>query len=192
DSDATIDAAALAGLRNVLIDVNIGLPRCGCAPHDAGRLADLARSRGLTVRGVMGYEGHLMVSDDRAAQQRETLSAMQQLHEAATSVGGDIVSAGGTGNHDVHARHRNDTGVTEVQAGSYALMDTYYSTLGLPFRQALGILGTVVSTHEKWARSGRSPTLDSRASAWTTAIRRSPATRCGSVPTNTSHSRQRK
>ncbi|MEY3483039.1 MAG: hypothetical protein RLZ40_1082, partial [Actinomycetota bacterium] len=83
DSDATIDAAALAGLRNVLIDVNIGLPRCGCAPHDAGRLADLARSRGLTVRGVMGYEGHLMVSDDRAAQQRETLSAMQQLREAA-------------------------------------------------------------------------------------------------------------
>ena len=151
DSDATIDAAARAGLRNVLIDVNIGLPRCGCAPHDAGRLADLARSRGLTVRGVMGYEGHLMVSDDRAAQQRETLSAMQQLREAATSVGGDIVSAGGTGNHDVHARHRNDTGVTEVQAGSYALMDTYYSTLGLPFRQALGILGTVVSTQEKWS-----------------------------------------
>jgi D-serine deaminase-like pyridoxal phosphate-dependent protein len=38
-----------------------------------------------------------------------------------------------------------------VQAGSYALMDTYYSTLGLPFRQALSILGTVVSTQEKWA-----------------------------------------
>ena len=30
-------------------------------------------------------------------------------------------------------------------------MDTYYSTLGLPFRQALGILGTVVSTQEKWS-----------------------------------------
>ena len=31
DSDATIDAAARAGLREVLIDVNVGLPRCGIA-----------------------------------------------------------------------------------------------------------------------------------------------------------------
>ena len=29
------------------------------------------------------------------------------------------------------------TGVTEVQAGSYVLMDTHYGTLGLPFEQAL-------------------------------------------------------
>ena len=150
DSDATVDAAARAGIRHVLIDVNIGLPRCGCAPSDAGRLADAARGRGLVVRGVMGYEGHLMVSDDRASQRRETLSAMQVLNKAALDVGGDVISAGGTGNHDVHAEHRADTGVTEVQAGSYALMDTYYSTLGLPFRQALSILGTVISTHEKW------------------------------------------
>jgi len=32
--------------------VNVGLPRCGCAPEDAGRLADAARRRGLGVRGV--------------------------------------------------------------------------------------------------------------------------------------------
>jgi D-serine deaminase-like pyridoxal phosphate-dependent protein len=151
DSDATVDAAARAGIRHVLVDVNIGLPRCGCPPHDAARLADRARSRGLIVRGVMGYEGHLMVSGDRDAQRRDTLAAMCVLRDAATQVGGDIVSAGGTGNHDIHAAHLDETGVTEVQAGSYALMDTYYSTLGLPFRQALSILGTVVSTQEKWA-----------------------------------------
>ena len=151
DSDDTVDAAARAGIRNVLIDVNIGLPRCGCAPSDAGRLADVARARSLNVRGVMGYEGHLMVSDDRPAQRRETLSAMQVLRAAAGDVGGEVVSAGGTGNHDVHAEHLRDTGVTEVQAGSYALMDTYYSTLGLPFHQALSILGTVISSQEKWA-----------------------------------------
>ena len=151
DSDATVDAAARAGIRHVVIDVNIGLPRCGCAPSTAGRLADAARRRGLVVRGVMGYEGHLMVSDDRAAQRRETLSAMQVLNKAALDVGGDVISAGGTGNHDVHAEHRADTGVTEIQAGSYALMDTYYGTLGLPFRQAVSLLGTVISTQEKWA-----------------------------------------
>ena len=45
DSEATIDAAARAGVPEVLIDVNVGLPRCGCPPDDAGRLADRARAR---------------------------------------------------------------------------------------------------------------------------------------------------
>jgi D-serine deaminase-like pyridoxal phosphate-dependent protein len=151
DSDATVDAAARAGIKHVLIDVNIGLPRCGCAPHDAARLAERARTKGMVVRGVMGYEGHLMVNENRATQQTDTLAAMEVLRAAASEVGGDVMSAGGTGNYDVHADHRTTTGVTEVQAGSYALMDTYYSTLGLPFRQALSIVGTVVSTHDKWA-----------------------------------------
>ena len=55
DSDATLDAAARAGITRCLIDVNVGLPRCGIAPENAGSLADRARSRGLDVRGVMGY-----------------------------------------------------------------------------------------------------------------------------------------
>lgn len=151
DSPDTIDAAATAGITRVLIDVNIGLPRCGCDPRDAGRLAELARGRGLEVRGVMGYEGHLMTTTDRSTQRDETLAAMGVLREAAAAVGGGIVSAGGTGTYEVHAAHLAETGVTEVQAGSYALMDTHYAALGLPFRQALCILGTVVSTHGKWA-----------------------------------------
>src|SRR5580693_883977 len=53
DSEQTIAAAADGGVREVLIDVNVGLPRCRCAPEDAGRLADLARRSGLVVRGVM-------------------------------------------------------------------------------------------------------------------------------------------
>ena len=65
DSRDTLDAADRAGIRNVLIDVNVGLPRCGIAPQDAGWLADSARVRGITVRGVMGYEGHLMMVTDR-------------------------------------------------------------------------------------------------------------------------------
>src|SRR5262245_30670231 len=61
DGPETVDAAAASGIRDVLIDVDVGLPRCGCPPSEAGRLADRARSAGLTVRGVMGYEGHLMM-----------------------------------------------------------------------------------------------------------------------------------
>ncbi len=140
DSEATIEAAANAGLRHVLIDVNVGLPRCGCAPADAGRLADLARRHGLDVRGVMGYEGHLMMAepDQKSAGVR---AATDLLAAAHADVGGDIVSAGGTGTHLLFA----DTAVTEVQAGSYALMDTQYATLGHGFRLATSILGTVIA-----------------------------------------------
>ena len=70
DSAGDVEAAARGGVREVLIDVNVGLPRCGCAPERAGALADLARRRGLVVRGVMGYEGHAMLQADRAERAR--------------------------------------------------------------------------------------------------------------------------
>jgi len=143
DSEATIDAAAMAGLQACLIDVNVGLPRCGCDPADAGRLASTARARGLNVRGVMGYEGHLMMVDDRNRQRADVEAAMTILAGAHADVGGDIVSAGGTGTYDLH----DATGITELQAGSYALMDSHYASLGLPFLQASFIVGTVISVH---------------------------------------------
>ena len=136
DSDETIAAAAAGGIAEVLIDVNIGLPRCGCAPDDAARLADLARRAGMTVRGVMGYEGHLMMvldPDDRRAKVDAAIDVLLAAHER---VGGDVVSAGGTGTHDLLDR------VTEVQAGSYVLMDTQYAQHGHPFEQACWVVGT--------------------------------------------------
>ena len=141
DSEATIEAAASAGIHACLVGVDVGLPRCGCDPADAGRLADLARSRGLEVRGVMGYEGHLMMVQDRQQQRAEVERAMETLRRAHGDVGGDVISAGGTGTYDLH----DATGTTELQAGSYALMDTHYGKLGLPFRQALFVVGTVIS-----------------------------------------------
>ena len=147
DSRATVDAAALAGIRNVLIDVNVGLPRCGCSPDTAGALADYARTRSLNVRGVMGYEGHLMMVTDRDAKRAQVHDSMLLLQKAHEAVGGDIISAGGTGTYDMF----DGTGVNEVQAGSYALMDTHYAQLGHPFVQALHIMGTVISVNSKWA-----------------------------------------
>jgi D-threonine aldolase len=145
DSPQTIAAAVAAGIRNVLIDVNVGLPRCGVDPHAAGALADTARRRGLSVRGVMGYEGHLMMVDNLEQKRRDVNAAVDELFAAHRDVGGDIVSSGGTGTYQFHDR------VTEVQAGSYALMDTAYGTLGLPFEQAVFILGTVISVNGGWA-----------------------------------------
>jgi D-serine deaminase-like pyridoxal phosphate-dependent protein len=146
DSDATVEAAIAGGVREVVVDVNVGLPRCGCDPADAGRLADLARSRGLEVRGVMGYEGHLMLVEEPADKLRQTQECMQRLLAAHADVGGELVSAGGTGTY------RENTWATEIQAGSYALMDTAYAAAGLPFAQALTVLARVISTNPQgWA-----------------------------------------
>jgi D-serine deaminase-like pyridoxal phosphate-dependent protein len=144
DSDATIEAVARAGVPEVLIDVNVGLPRCGCRPEDAGRLADRARAAGLAVRGVMGYEGHIVGLPDRSARAAMLEESMAQLATAAQQVGGDVISAGGTGTYDLNSW------ATEIQAGSYALMDTAYAKLGLPFSQALSVLSTVISVSAGW------------------------------------------
>ncbi|HVN52418.1 MAG TPA: alanine racemase [Acidimicrobiales bacterium] len=147
DSLATIEAAAVGGVREVLIDVNVGLPRCGCAPDDAGRLADAARARGLAVRGVMGYEGHVVGVEDRAEREAGVAESMTLLTAAHEAVGGDVVSGGGTGTWD------SNRWITELQAGSYLLMDTAYEKLDLPFQPALTLSGTVISVNESggWA-----------------------------------------
>lgn len=145
DSPETVAAAADGGVHEVVVDVNIGLPRCGCPPAEAGRIAELARARGLTVRGVMGYEGHLMMMQPPDEQRRLTEEAMGLLLAAHTDVGGDLVSAGGTGTYAIN------TWATEIQAGSYALMDTSYATLGYPFGHALSILATVISVSPDYA-----------------------------------------
>jgi len=145
DSQATIDAARVGGVREVVIDVNVGLPRCGCRPEDAGALADAARAVGLEVRGVMGYEGHVVGLEDRVERVDKTRTAMELLVAAHGDVGGELVSAGGTGTYDIN------TWATEIQAGSYALMDTAYDKLGLPFRQAVTVLATVISVSDGWA-----------------------------------------
>jgi D-serine deaminase-like pyridoxal phosphate-dependent protein len=142
DSEETVEAAARAGIPEVLVDVDVGLPRCGCDPAEAGRLADLARSRGLGVRGVMGYEGHLMrmAAEGKAAAVEMSMGMLLQAHEA---VGGDVVSGGGTGTWDVNRW------VTELQAGSYCLMDTEYVPHAPAFDPALFVWATVISVSPK-------------------------------------------
>ena len=145
DSEQTIDAAAGAGVQHVLIDVNVGLPVADAIlPTPPGSPTSPA-SRGLEVKGVMGYEGHIVGLTDRKEREAGVAASMSLLTEAHSEVGGEIISAGGTGTYDLN------TWATEIQAGSYALMDTAYGALGLPFGQALGVLSTVISSNDEWA-----------------------------------------
>jgi len=154
DSVAGIEALASAATAakvsiGVLVDVNVGQGRCGVTSgEEAVVLAEkAAASSGLIVRGVMGYEGHLQPIRDRKERESRTQDAMrglvaiaQRIRDAGISC--DVVSSGGTGTYDIGGRVE---GITEIQAGSYALMDTDYTSVGVPFEQAFTVLGTVVS-----------------------------------------------
>lgn len=144
DGDATIAVAAESGVREVLVDVNVGL-RCGCRPDDAGRVADRARAAGLDVRGVMAYEAHAQLLDDRDARAATVDKAMARMQVAYELVGGSVRSGGGTGTYDINPA------LTEIQAGSYALMDTAYERLALPFDPALRLVATVVHVDRDYA-----------------------------------------
>ncbi len=145
DSIETIRAAAEHGIREVLVDVNVGLPRCGCDPSEAGRLADAARAAGLGVRGVMGYEGHVYLHAERTDRAAATEAAMELLATAHERVGGDIISAGATGTYDLNSI------ATEIQAGSYALMDQTFAPMIPAFAPALWIEATVISVGRGFA-----------------------------------------
>jgi D-threonine aldolase len=151
DSRRSADILAGTELR-VLIDVNVGLPRCGVPPADAVELARVATRNGLRVVGVMGYEGHATAVEDvakRAAIARGSMEILLDVAETLRKESYDIgiVSAGSTLTYDVTGTF---PGVTEVQVGSYALMDTEFSKSS-PFEEALRIRATVVSVNDNIA-----------------------------------------
>jgi D-serine deaminase-like pyridoxal phosphate-dependent protein len=148
--DALSRAAAASRVRiGVLVDLNVGQERCGVEPGEAAlTLAHrAAQTDGIQLRGVMGYEGHLQPLRDRGERESRTREAMRGLVNTANQIRAaglpcEIVSAGGTGTYDISGRF---DGITEIQAGSYVLMDTDYSSVGVPFEPAFWVLGTVVS-----------------------------------------------
>jgi D-serine deaminase-like pyridoxal phosphate-dependent protein len=96
---------------------------------------------------MMGYEGHAASMEDRRQREAATHSALDRLMMSVSAAEAvrlhcDVVSAGSTGTYEVTGKTR---GVTEIQAGSYVLMDTAYAKFGLPFEQAFWVQGTVLS-----------------------------------------------
>ena len=145
-------AAGTVGAKiGVLIDVDVGLGRCGVRTEQEARtLAERVRSLpGLDLRGVMGYEGHCALESDRGTRAANVRIAMERLLavvDALQSAGFpvEIVSAGGTGTFDLTGRH---PGVTELQAGSYVFMDSSRTDLVPDFEAGLTVLATVASRY---------------------------------------------
>ena len=133
---------------HVLVDVDLGLKRCGVAAGEAALwLARRALEQGLKLRGIMGYEGHLQPVAPGLEKERVVGEAMQMLVGTARrfeqdGIAVEIVSCGGTGDYSIAG---SSSGVTEIQAGSYLLMDTWYAPYAPDFRPALTVLATVIS-----------------------------------------------
>ncbi len=147
--EALSAAAAKEGVTiGVLVDVFVGMPRCGVRPEDAPALAKLVHEApGLELRGVMGYEGHVVNLEDETARRAEAEKSMGMLTSAAELIKKqglpcEIVSGGGTGTYNFTGVF---PGVTEVQVGSYPLMDLKYDKLHLGFEKCATILSTVWS-----------------------------------------------
>lgn len=133
----------------VLVEVDIGMKRCGVQPGEAvlGLARQVAQSPNLHWAGLLAYEGHLvMVADplERLAGVREALRPLQETCELLQRNGlpAHIVSGGGTGTYDMAGV---TPPMTEIEAGSYVFMDTTYLRIRPEFEPALTVLSTVIS-----------------------------------------------
>jgi D-serine deaminase-like pyridoxal phosphate-dependent protein len=150
---AWYDQAAGASKRklDVLVDLDVGDHRTGArSPEDAAEIAeavDVAAS--LELRGLQAYS--VLGSHAGGQAERERVSA-KTFQVAARTLGimlrrglsTEIVSGGSTGTWQIDTKVAD---LTELQAGSYALMDLAYRREGLDFENAMTILATVVSAN---------------------------------------------
>ncbi len=154
DSPAQLALAAGTGL-TLYVDIDLGQHRTGVAPTDALALAQaVAATPGVTFGGIQAYCGHLQhLRQDRAAANAAATDILRSLVADFTAGGlpPPQVTGGGTGTYALDVAG----GVfTEIQAGSYALMDVDYTVAGgptgdWPFQPALFLASTIVSTRHK-------------------------------------------
>jgi len=152
-ADLSNAAKRVGSTIRILIEVDVGMHRCGiksaeAAPALARTIID---SPNLKFEGIMGYEGHVvMVPDleDRESAAMESMKTLVGVKEVLEQNGIEvkIVSAGGTGTYNISGVY---PGITEIEAGSYILMDAKYRGVLQDFESALTILSTVTSRPDK-------------------------------------------
>jgi 3-hydroxy-D-aspartate aldolase len=147
------DAAARTSKRivDVLIDLDVGDHRTGARSTEQSiEISKVIGQAGhLRYRGLQGYS--VSGSHTSGIQARRQVSGAAFHTAVATrnalaemGVETSILTGGSTGTWDIDT-HLPE--VTEIQAGSYVLMDLAYGKLGLPFRHALTVLTTVISAN---------------------------------------------
>ncbi len=142
-------AATAQGVNlGVVIEQETGLVRCGVQSIDQGvTLAKTIHSLpGLTFRGVMSHQMMAEPSsnrEDRVTEGRRIIQDVIDLKDAITAAGipVEIVSTGETWSYDVAGEI---PGVTEIQGGTYLVMETSYGYMS-DFHFAGKVLTTIIS-----------------------------------------------
>ncbi|MBM3925031.1 MAG: DSD1 family PLP-dependent enzyme [SAR202 cluster bacterium] len=133
----------------VLVEVDTQMGRCGVRSIEEGvRLArEIASLPGLRFKGIMSHQSIPPTSDreTRVLGGRRIMHKVLDLKAAIERDGlpVEVVSTGETWSYDVAGEI---PGVTEVQGGTYLLMEGYYGYMS-DFRPAAKILGTVISAN---------------------------------------------
>ena len=149
---ALSEAAQAAGVTlNVVVDIHTRLERCGVEPGKPA--VDLAsavvRADGLHFAGLMAYEGAIIADtpDELTSESKKWIQPVLDTREMVEAAGiqVDVVSVGGTHNYEIAGAM---SGVTDVPAGSYALMDHRYSATRPGLRPAAKVMATVTSLPE--------------------------------------------
>lgn len=156
DSPAQLTLAAGSGL-DLLVDIDLGQHRAGVTPDAAPALAAaVAATPGVTWAGIQAYCGHVQHIHDRERRRAVNTAASARLAGVVAALGAAgmaprVVTGGGTGSYALDLAG----GVfTELQAGSYALMDVDYDVAGdpagdWPFQPALFCAASVVSARHR-------------------------------------------
>jgi D-serine deaminase-like pyridoxal phosphate-dependent protein len=148
--DALSQAAQAAGSNiGVLVEVDIGMGRCGVAPGESAlQLARRIATRpGLRFVGLQGYDGHLQMLPDVNERRAKCLEGLQQLVATrrlieSAGIAVEVVTGAGTGTWEFVGFHE---GITEIQPGSFILMDCAYHAVRPEFGCALSVLTSVIS-----------------------------------------------
>jgi D-serine deaminase-like pyridoxal phosphate-dependent protein len=149
-AEAISRAAAAAGVEiGVLIEVDIGMGRCGVP---AGQpVLDLARGigrlPGLRLDGIQAFEGHAVYIDDPQQRDQTVRKSFEPAIESRrllerNGIGVRVLSGGSSSTYQITG---TIDGVDELQAGSYATMDWRYARMLPEFEVALSVLARVIS-----------------------------------------------
>jgi D-serine deaminase-like pyridoxal phosphate-dependent protein len=151
DNAAALSAAAAqaGSTLGIMIEVDTGMDRCGV--DSAADCLTLARQvtglPGLRLDGITGYEGHCSLTPDndlRHDRQREAMAFFIDVAEMleADGIACPIRSAGGIATWNWTAAF---PGITEIQAGTYVVMDNFHGVMVPDFEHSLTIQATVIS-----------------------------------------------
>ncbi len=133
----------------VLVEVNIGMDRCGVAPGEPalGLARLVARSPGLRFAGLQAYEGHAVYENDALRREQAVRDSMALALETRRLIERDgiavaVLSGGSSSTYQIAGQIE---GVDEIQAGTYATMDWRYAEMVHEFEIALSVLARVIS-----------------------------------------------